>query len=754
MDQETTQLASAQAAENPVEAGLVSTAEAKHRQFSKTRFAEEREWYEAALFYQRRQWLSWNSTSKRWQLIKKDTNKPKPMPVTNHFAKTINANANQLGAKPPAMVAVPHDDSDEKRRAADSSEAAIKAIDKETNFRVLNPLLAKHTVLWGTGVTKDFIDTSISTGSSQVPQVETAAELMVSCPDCMGSYDLGPASAGIPVDQLQIPCPQCGSQSTIPFVKQIPTVSTVTRVSRGKLCTEVRPIFEVYIPRDCQDPNLAKEIVHKYRKPLGEAKRIWGDKAQDLRADEKSDIHEIYLEALRSLVNYNYMHDQQGEVVTILEYWADYDQLPTKLQEKLEEQLQGTDPGLLEQCMSNGIFVITGGGKCLQWGPIPLGRNKKPFTFFCWEKDPASPYCKGLSTDLVPIQKRLNRLDSLIELAVQVNAVGKWLWPSTQTKPKPSGSPNEVVEYDTIGDGKNKPEFVLPHPFSPMVWQLRATILQDFQELGMTNAVQQGSVPGGGQMPFRGLAYLGAKASEQLNTARSLWEMAHQMRYEKTILLARACWDEGRQVRIAGFNGRFGMRMLMGSDLADGVDLEFVPDSSRPSTLEEKFELFGTLLEGGLVDPTDPATRDFVMDLANLEGLNLVDHLQHEKAARNLDRLKQGMPPLVNQFMKFDVHLRYMANFIQTEEFEDLPPQIQNVILSYAQMLDMQMAMITGGMGMPQPNQQAAQLAGAIKNRGGGTPSPLSQVPGDSGGAESSQSAAEKQAAVLGNHLP
>lgn len=753
MDQEKTQLAGAQGGENPVEASLVSTAEMKHRQLSKTRFAEEREWYEAALFYQRRQWLSWNSTSKRWQLIKKDTNKPKPMPVTNHFAKTINSNANQLGAKPPAMVAVPHDDSDQKRRGADMAEMAIKAIDKETKFRILNPLLAKHTVLWGTGVTKDFIDTSISTGSQQVPQIETASQLMVACPDCQTSHDVGPASADIPIDQMQVPCPQCGSQSTAPYVQQTPTVASVTRVSKGQLCTEIRPIFEVYIPRDCQDPNLAKEIVHKYRKPLGEAKRIWGDKAQDLRADDKADIHEVYLEALRSLVNYNYMHDQQGEVVTILEYWADWDQLPTKLQEKIEEQLEAEDPQQLEKCMANGVFVITGGGKCLQWGANGLGKGKKPFTFFCWEKDPASPYCKGLSTDLVPIQKRLNRLDSLIELAVQVNAVGKWLWPSTQTKPKPSGSPNEVIEYDTIGDGKSKPEFVLPHPFSPMVWQLRATILQDFDALGMTNAVQQGSLPGGsGKMPFRGLAYLGAKASEQLNTARSLWELSHQLRYEKALTLARQCWDEARMVRVAGFNGRAGMMSLMGADLDEGVDLEFVPDSSRPTTLEEKFELLGTFLQGGLIDPTDPATRDFVMDLANLDGLNLVDHLQYQKAARNLDRIKQGQQPIVNQFMKFDVHLRYMANYIQTEEFEQLDPQIQQLIDSYAQMLDMQMSMIGSG-GMP-PGQQAAQLAGAIQNRKGGSSSPLSQVPGEGGGAESSQAAAEKQAAVLGNHLP
>jgi hypothetical protein len=106
--------------------------------------------------------------------------------------------------------------------------------------------------------------------------------------------------------------------------------------SKGRICTEVRPIFEIFVPRDCQNPNLAPKIQQRYRKPLQVAKRLWGDRAEDLKADQKNEIHEIYLEALRSLVNYNYMHDQTSESVTITETWSDFDQLPEELQELLD----------------------------------------------------------------------------------------------------------------------------------------------------------------------------------------------------------------------------------------------------------------------------------------------------------------------------------------------------------------------------------------------------------------------------------
>jgi hypothetical protein len=75
----------------------------------------------------------------------------------------------------------------------------------------------------------------------------------------------------------------------------------------------------------------------------------------------------------------------------------------------------------IEQLKNWGIFVIEAGGKVLDWGINNL-EGKKPFTFWLWEVDPANVYPKGLGVDLVPLQKRLNRLDSLMELGIMSNA--------------------------------------------------------------------------------------------------------------------------------------------------------------------------------------------------------------------------------------------------------------------------------------------------------------------------------------------
>lgn len=816
---------------NDLESALLSFSRLKYQDLSRNRFAEEREWYEEALFYQRRQWLKWDDSNKRWSLLKQNPQKPRPMPVTNHFARTINAVANQLASGVPKVSSIPLDDSDRNRRGAEFAEQACRAIDKESGFRILTPLLGKHTTLWGMGVTKDFYDCSAGTGTVSVPDYTMGSSTQLGCLDCGNTTDMGPMMAAQPGSeapgQQQAPCPNCGKYQTVSWQSQAIQQTTVKQFSKGKIVTEVRPIFEVFVPRDCQNPNLAKVVVQRYRKPMGEAKRMW-DRAKNLKADAKMEIHEIYLEALRSLVNYNYMHDQTAESVTIQETWAEFDQLPEKLQKALEEAVESGQMGLgdgeeppqtgdglnenpdeqnpramagrtgegrsfedsgdgeqgdsdepeeddsfeapdgqldpLEQLHQWGIFIIEGGGEVLDWGINPID-GKKPFTFWLWEVDPANVYPKGMGVDLVPLQKRLNRLDSLMELGAMANSAGKWLWPTTQTTKPPSGSPADVVEFDPIGDGKIAPTFVQPSPFAMHCFQLRAQILQDFQTIGMTNGVQQGLNPEG-QTSFRGIAYLGAKAAEQISTQRFLWETAAQLRYEKCLVLARRNWTEERKVKVAGFNGRWGMQSVLGEQLDADYMIEIKPDSSRPQSLDEKEQKFIQLLEGGMIDPTDAATREYIIDQANLDNVDLVDHYQYKKAERDLDSLIAGNIPPLNPNININIFLKAFSTFTLTEEFEGLPPDAQERVMMAIELGQQQLAMQAAAQQAAMMAQAAsalppgkaadhpgAQLAGAMKNKGQQKGNGLDGVPGATQSPEQTGQLALGEGNGLAAHL-
>lgn len=752
---------------------MIAFAELSYADMSRYRFAEEREWMASALFYQRRQWLSWDDGKRRWSVQKPDPKKPRPQPVSNYFAKTINANANALGAELPKMLATATDDDPGNRRGADMAEKAKDAIDKESGIKFLNPLLAKHVPLWGIGVTKDIFDTSLTNGVVKVPVVNIKSTTMIGCADCGGSYDVGPVS---PIDNgdgtqsyPQMPCPQCGSNTTVPYPDLTADIQEVEQFSKGKITTEVIPIFEVFLPRDCQNPNMAKRVLQRSRKSTGTLRRMFPLHADDIQADEQVDIHDYYYQALKSLVNYNYLQDQSHECATYTEMWADWDELPEELQEDLTDALQSNHQAL-EMLQLAGLYMMYITGTMLDWGINPYyerqtSRRYFPYTFFLWELDPANTYNKGLASDLTPLQKRLNRIDSLIELGMMSNAAGKWLWPKTQTTRPPTGSPNDVVEFDPVGEGKIPPSFVQPSPFHPAVWQLRQTILADFNALGLTEAVSQGQTPGGGANAFRAIAYLGAKAAEQISTQRYLWESAHQLRYEKCLLMAQMFWDEPRKIRVAGPNGKFQAESLTKEDLRGSYEIEFVPNSSRPKTVDEKASALQMLLQGGMVDPTDPATREYVLDMCGLDNLNLTDHLQYTKAERDLDHVQHGETPVFSPYAKWDVFLKVFANYTLTEEYEQQQPDVQQRILQMTEYFNQQMTLVkmaampppgaSGPGGPGGPPSPGDQLAHALQQAHNPTPgAQLQRVPGQGTPAEGSENGAVTEGNAFAAQMP
>src|ERR1700739_2222344 len=181
-------------AQSPFDAALIRLGDDIFKKDSRNRYAEDRAWFQAALFYQTKQWIA-PGMNGRWEMVKNDPKKPIPMPVSDYFSKTINANANSLGAAIPEMIATPNDQNSNTRRAALAAENAFDEMDKESGMDILNPILAKHDVLWGLGCTKETVDMSESSGTLDFPDVDLSEQAVKICPNC-GYMALGDAQEG------------------------------------------------------------------------------------------------------------------------------------------------------------------------------------------------------------------------------------------------------------------------------------------------------------------------------------------------------------------------------------------------------------------------------------------------------------------------------------------------------------------------------------------------------------------------------
>jgi hypothetical protein len=757
--------------QSPSDQALLELGDKIFKRDSKNRHAEDRAWFQAALFYQLKQWIT-SGANGRWEIQKNDPKKPIPMPVSDYFSKTINANSNSLGAAIPEMIATPNDQNSNTRRAATAAENAFDEMDKESGMDILNPIAAKHCVLWGLACTKETVDMSESAGMMDLPGVDLTEQSVKICPNCgymsvgqqpgqlpeqnplqeankaaMGGVafgDPGPQPDQLTGEPAQELCPDCGSPLETETLHDL-AFSQGQSFAKGKLCTEVVPILEIYLPRDCRDPNLAKRITHKYRKPKEESEDLYPD-AGELPTEGRNDASQFYMESLRGLVMGTMQSD---DMVSFTEIWADWTQLNRDTREAIEQEW-GNEPSnvigydgmtRLQAAKRYGIYWIFVKDKVLVKSENPWD-GKKCFTFYPWEKDPASPYPKGLAVPLIPKQKQLNRLDCMMELSEQTNGVGKLMAPIQQMSNfKPTGNPVDVYWYDGA-DGKQKPEFTLPNPYGPALPSKRAALIQDFRELGYTQGVSQGDNPGGGVNSFRGIAYLGAKAEENIQTQRFLWEQGHKLRKELLLIMARKVWDDPRKARVAGFNGKFGMMELTGDSLMGDYGIDVRKGSSRPKTREEKLNSLQIAASAGLVNMQDPQTREYALDELDITEVDQADHYNYTKVDRDLEKLKQGLMPFESPFQKWDIWVQTLGMYTLTEEFEELDPAIQHGILMYCQYCSDKLAAVTQGI---PPDPLAANRAFAAAVHGGNDQNPLNGIPGQTQQTGNVESAVQNQ---------
>lgn len=725
--------------ESPAEKLLAAFVNKRFTEYSRGRWAEEREWFESGLFYQLKQWNEKSAENRRKLVPVKvggDKEKNFPMPVSDHFSKTININAGYLGFALPRMQAQADNYDAKNRRAGEAAENAIDAANKESGMNILNPVLAIRTQLFGLGVTKDSVAFDHST--DEVPDVQEAP-------------------------------PQAGPDGQP--IEQAPQVVGTENIPSPRLDTELPFIFDVYLPREAKDPNLAGMVIERVRKSKGQWKQLYPDvefTKDDGKAEADESLSAYYVSALRSLSNIT--QPQEVEQVTLTEAWFDWSELGEEEQDAIEEEW-GETPSQMYPQMSRvqaavqyGLYAVCWKDTVVDWSENPWGdsddgESVKPYTFFPCEKDPASIYPKALAASLKPLQKQLNRYKSYAERALLTNGATRILWPNTQNGPKPTGDPADLLVYDVLGEGKVKPEVIAGNMGDKAVFTLINMVLADFKDLGYTNEVSEGQTPGAGTA-FRLAAYLGSKAEESRKPKRYIWEQAHELRARKILKMAMKIWTNPRKVQTAGFNNKFGAAEIAKADLQGDYQLDVIQDSSRPKTLTEQMEVLQQLATDGLVDMTDVSTRIYYTDTLGVQEIDLTDNLQYDKAERDLELVKQGIKPQANPYTNWLIHFKIFSDYTLTEEYESSPPDVQSGIMMYTSFLQKSMQpppAIPGAPPAPPPHpggvqQQHKQTQKQISKGGpGGEPSShvLGQVPGAQVSNQQVQGAAEAQGNAL-----
>ena len=146
-----------------------------------------------------------------------------------------------------------------------------------------------------------------------------------------------------------------------------------------------------------------------------------------------------------------------------------------------------------------GRTLIFGGGNLLYAGDARAWSEKYPwrwhgYSFFSWFKLPGKFWGTALLSMLVPLQKKINSIDALVQSNREFISLGQWLIPK-QAKMREgvfSGIPGEHYTY--IDSGGQKPEKVGNVPLPQELLAERAQLIHSIEAISATGVLDTQAV--------------------------------------------------------------------------------------------------------------------------------------------------------------------------------------------------------------------------------------------------------------------
>jgi hypothetical protein len=376
-------------------------------------------------------------------------------------------------------------------------------------------------------------------------------------------------------------------------------------------------------------------------------------------------------------------------------------------------------------------------------------------------------YGASVLDDINSLQREYNRTRSQIIESKNRMARPQLLAPiGTMDVSKYTSEPGLIIQYKPAL-GEPKPLAIQPIP--QYVLQEVERIISDMEDLSGQHQVSRGMAPGQGVVAATAIAYLQEKDDAIISTTISSIEQTIAKMARQGLTLAVDYWDIPRIIRVAGTDRSFDSFMLKGSDIANGLDIRVEPGSALPQSKAARQAFLMDLFTAGAI------TSQQMLDMMEIGGVQtLVDRMRIDMRCAQRENLRmkqltpqkiaefnlqtmeaaiQGMqgtvdpqrglptvdptnlttyPPMVkvNKWDNHDVHVTTHNNYRKSQEFEGLPPEVQDQFEKHIQihesysMMKMQQQMF----GMAQDGASQDQMGMAPEMDTGGGP------PGQAGG--------------------
>lgn len=303
---------------------------------------------------------------------------------------------------------------------------------------------------------------------------------------------------------------------------------------------------------------------------------------------------------------------------------------------------------------------------------------------------PGQLYADCIVTQLTPVQVEYNKSRSQIIENKNLMSKPKWLIPQGALDQEITSMPGENIYYRNGLEPKawtppSLPQYVLD--------QLERN-LQDINLISGINDVSRGQVPPNLRSGVA-INFLQEQDNSRLAVTTRAYEALIARSGQKLLALCAQYFIEPRMVQIVGKDRQVDVKEIKNTDIDDSADVRVEAGSTMPTSKAAKQDFLIQLWQYKVIQ--DPQLMMKLLDMGGFEGMFEELEVDYNQANREQDRLQQGIMMDVHDFDNHMVHLSVHNKFRKTAAYEELPPEIQNVIAAHVKVHET-MIMPQGGM--------------------------------------------------------
>lgn len=364
----------------------------------------------------------------------------------------------------------------------------------------------------------------------------------------------------------------------------------------------------------------------------------------------------------------------------------------------------------------NGLMVVVSNRKTLFVNNSPyfnpnIPDSWHPYTDCPYQNHPFRFHGISLVEQLIPLQKRLNAIDSLIILNRMTMAMPQWLIPTGSMAPEGyiSGQPGLNIPHTPGLEPKKVQGVGLPGD----IYKERQSIIEEMYRIAGTNEVVDGQRPDGVNTAS-GLNLLLEQSFSKFSPFTQAWEKFLEKGQTKKLMLIASKYREPRPDfinRLKSLNKEnldIEIKDFVGADLRDNVSVRIEAGSSLPRSKAAEQSSYKELAGMGLFGALDPVSNPIgnkqFLEKFGVTPIENQMNMDVEKAkwvvsvlvGINRGELPPTAYPPFDPIDNVDIQFSILSNKMKTPEFKDTLGVFQRKLQELNQIISQQNALTQG----------------------------------------------------------